>query len=154
MCFSQNLWQHSEATVYSHLEGCPVHLEPTIPWWKHIPTICHGLTQDALGQDQAPEHLQNIDETITWGNRAEEVFEKGRRIIQILLKAGFAIKQSKVKGPAQQIHLLGIKWQDGHCHIPIDVINKITAVSPPINKKRNTSFLRCHEFLENTYSRL
>ena len=47
--------------------------------------------------------LQNIDDIIMRGNTAEEVFEKGKKIVQILLKAGFAIKQSKVKGPAQGI---------------------------------------------------
>ncbi|KAJ7408136.1 hypothetical protein BTVI_60726 [Pitangus sulphuratus] len=43
----------------------------------------------------------------------KEVFEKGEKIIQILLKAGFTIKKSKVKGPAKEIQFLGVKWQDG-----------------------------------------
>ena len=77
----------------------------------------------------APEHLQYIDDIIMWGNKAEEVFEKGKRVIQILLKAGFAIKKSKVKGPAQEIQFLGIKWQDGRRHVPMDVVNKIATVS-------------------------
>ncbi|KFW67864.1 hypothetical protein AS28_02726, partial [Pygoscelis adeliae] len=76
-----------------------------------------------------------------WGNTAGEVFEKGNKIVQILLKAGFAIKQSKVKGPAQEIQFLGIKWQDGHRQIPMDVINKITAMSPPTSKKETQAFL-------------
>ncbi|KAK4810764.1 hypothetical protein QYF61_007738 [Mycteria americana] len=92
--------------------------------WKHSPTICHGLIQTALEQGEAPEHLQYIDDIIVWGNTAEEVFEKGKKIVQILLKAGFVIKQSKVKGPAQEIHFLGIKWQDGRRQIPMDVIKK------------------------------
>ena len=33
-----------------------------------------------------------------------------------------------------------MKWQDGHHHIPTDVINKITAMSPPTNKKETQSF--------------
>ncbi|KAK4810781.1 hypothetical protein QYF61_008753 [Mycteria americana] len=94
--------------------------------WKHSPIICHGLIQTALEHGEAPEHLQYIDDIIVWGNTAEEVFEKGKKIVQILLKAGFAIKQSKVKGPAQEIQFLGIKWQDGRHHIPMDVINKLT----------------------------
>lgn len=45
-----------------------------------------------------------------WRNKAEDVIEKGkRRFIQILLKAGFAIKKSKVKGPAQEIPFLRVK---------------------------------------------
>ncbi|RMC04027.1 hypothetical protein DUI87_19364 [Hirundo rustica rustica] len=68
--------------------------------WKHSPTICHGLIQAALEKGEAPEHLQYIDDIIVWGNTAMEVFEKGEKIIQILLKPGFAIKKSKVKGPA------------------------------------------------------
>ncbi|KAK4807210.1 hypothetical protein QYF61_024330 [Mycteria americana] len=39
--------------------------------WKHSPTICHGLIQMALEQGEAPEHLQYIDDIITWGNTAE-----------------------------------------------------------------------------------
>ncbi|RMC19114.1 hypothetical protein DUI87_03718 [Hirundo rustica rustica] len=65
--------------------------------WKHSPTICHGLIQTALEKGEPPEHLQYIDDIIVWGNTAGEVFEKGEKIIQILLKAGFAIKRSKVK---------------------------------------------------------
>ena len=39
------------------------------------------------------------------------------------------MKQSKVKGPAQGIQFLGIKWQD-RCHqIPMDVIYKIADMS-------------------------
>ena len=71
--------------------------------WKHSPTIYHGLIHAALENGEAPEHLQYIDDIIIWGNTAEEVFEKGEKIIQILLRAGFATKRSKVKGPAQEI---------------------------------------------------
>ncbi|GAB0207437.1 hypothetical protein GRJ2_003209300 [Grus japonensis] len=60
--------------------------------WKHSPTICHGLIQAALEKGEAPEHLQYIDDIIVWGNSAEEVFEKGKNIGQILLQAGFTIK--------------------------------------------------------------
>ncbi|KAK4810590.1 hypothetical protein QYF61_007327 [Mycteria americana] len=108
--------------------------------WKHSPTICHGLIQTALEQGEAPEHLQYIDDIIVWGNTAEEVFEKGKKIVQILLKAGSAIKESQVKGPAQEIQFLGIKWQDGRRQIPMDVINKITAMSPPTSKKETQAF--------------
>ncbi|GAB0209579.1 macrophage immunometabolism regulator [Grus japonensis] len=91
--------------------------------WKHSPTICHGLIQNALEQGEAPEHLQYIDDIIVWGTSAEEVSEKGKKIIQILLKSGFTIKKRQVKGPAQDIQFLGVKWQDGHHQIPMDVIN-------------------------------
>ncbi|RMC21029.1 hypothetical protein DUI87_01885 [Hirundo rustica rustica] len=109
--------------------------------WKHSPTICHGLIQAALEKGEAPEHLQYIDDIIVWGNTAMEVFEKGEKIIQILLKAGFEIKQSKVKGPAREIQFLGVKWQDGRRQIPTEVINKITAMSPPTSKKETQAFL-------------
>ncbi|GAB0208836.1 hypothetical protein GRJ2_003349300 [Grus japonensis] len=110
--------------------------------WKHSPTISHGLIQAALGEKgEAPEHLQYIDDIIVWGNSAEVVSEKGKKIIQILLQAGFAIKPSKVKGPAQEIQFLGIRWYDGRRQIPMDVINKIAAMSPPINKKETQAFL-------------
>ncbi|GAB0203259.1 hypothetical protein GRJ2_002791500 [Grus japonensis] len=110
--------------------------------WKHSPTICHGLIQTALEKGEAPEHLQYIDDISVWGNRAaEEVSEKGKKIIQILLKAGFAIKRSKVKGPAQEIQFSGIRWHDGRRQIPMDIINKIAALSPPTNKKETQAFL-------------
>jgi len=72
---------------------------------------------------------------------AEEVFEKGEKIVQILLKAGFAIKQSKVKGPVQETHFFGIKWQDGHRQILMDVLKKIAAMSPPTTKNKAQAFL-------------
>ncbi|KFV19647.1 hypothetical protein N340_06936, partial [Tauraco erythrolophus] len=108
--------------------------------WEHSPTICHGLIQTALEQGETLEHLQYIDDIIIWGNTAEKVFEIGKKIVQILLKAGFAVKCSKVKGPAQEIQFLGIKWQDGRGHIPVDVINKIAAMSPPTTKKETQAF--------------
>ncbi|KAJ7413132.1 hypothetical protein BTVI_44166 [Pitangus sulphuratus] len=77
--------------------GHPVHLELTVQGWKQSPTICHRLIQIALKKDKGVEHLKYIDYIIIWGNTEEEVFEKGEKIIQILLKANFAIKERKVK---------------------------------------------------------
>ncbi|OWK55368.1 Gag-Pol polyprotein [Lonchura striata] len=81
--------------------------------WKHNPTICHGLIQAALEKSEAPEHLQYIDDII----------------------------KSKVKGPAREIQFLRVKWQDERRQIPTDIINKITAMSPPTNKKKTQAFL-------------
>lgn len=66
----------------------------------------------AVEQGDVPEHLQCIDGTLMWGSKTEKVFEKGKKTTQILLKAGFAIDQSKVKGPAQEMWFLGVKRQD------------------------------------------
>ncbi|RMC16943.1 hypothetical protein DUI87_06198 [Hirundo rustica rustica] len=82
-----------QASVFLHMEGSAVHLEPTAPGVEAQPTICHGLIQAALEKSEALEHLQYIDDIIVWGNTAAEVFEKGKEIIQILLEAGFAIKK-------------------------------------------------------------
>ncbi|RMC20177.1 hypothetical protein DUI87_01023 [Hirundo rustica rustica] len=81
-----------------------------------------------------------------WGKKAE-VFEKEKKTPQILLKAVFTIKRSKVKGPEEQIQFLGIKWQDGHCLDPMDVVNKIATISPPANKKETQAFLGLVGFL-------
>ncbi|KAJ7415168.1 hypothetical protein BTVI_38988 [Pitangus sulphuratus] len=86
--------QRVQATVCLHLEGCPVYLEATAPG---VETQSHHLPlsdPDCIGMGEASEHLQYIDDIIVWGKTAE-VFEKGSKIIQIPLKAGFAIKQSK-----------------------------------------------------------
>ncbi|KAJ7412000.1 transient receptor potential cation channel subfamily M member 6 [Willisornis vidua] len=68
---------------------------------------CHGLIQTALEKGEVPELLQYIDDVIMWGNTAGKVFEKGRKIIQILLKASSAKQQSEVVGPAKEIQILG-----------------------------------------------
>ncbi|NXF10081.1 POL5 protein, partial [Smithornis capensis] len=126
--------------------------------YKHSPTIAHtalaelstnrnpgmaghGLIQATLQKGEAHRHLQYIDDIIVWGDTAEEVFRKREKIMQILLDASFAIKRSKVKGPAREIQFLRVKWQDGHRQIPTEVINKITAMSPPTKKKETQSFL-------------
>ncbi|KAF4802831.1 hypothetical protein TURU_021646 [Turdus rufiventris] len=74
-------------------------------------------------------------------HREITVFEKGEEIIQILAGADFAIQKSKVKGPAQEIQFLAVKWQDRRHQIPTEVINKITAMSPPTSKKEIQAFL-------------
>ncbi|KFQ81744.1 hypothetical protein N337_13039, partial [Phoenicopterus ruber ruber] len=109
--------------------------------WKHNPTISRGLIQATLEQGEALEHLQYIDDIIVWGNTAEVGFEKWKKIMQILLKASFAIKQSKVKGPVQETHFLGIKWQGGCHQIQMDEIKKIAAMCPPTSRKETQAFL-------------
>ncbi|GAB0186980.1 hypothetical protein GRJ2_001163300 [Grus japonensis] len=109
--------------------------------WKHGPTICHGLIQTALEKGEAPEHLQYIDDIIVWGSSAEEVSEKGKKIIQILLQVGLTLLCFMAKGPAQEIQFLGVRWHDGQRQIPMDIINKIAAMSPPTNKKETQAFL-------------
>ena len=64
--------------------------------WKHSSTICHELIQTALEKGEAPEHLQYISDIIVWGDTAEEIFEKGEKVVQIILKASFAIKWSRI----------------------------------------------------------
>ncbi|KAK4825458.1 LOW QUALITY PROTEIN: hypothetical protein QYF61_027613 [Mycteria americana] len=117
---------------------CSVPSESTAPG---VETVLPFAVEWHLEQGEAPEHLQYLDDISVWGNTAAEVFEKGKKIVQILLKAGFAIKQSKAKGPAREIQFFGIKWPDGHCQIPMDVINKTTAKSPPSSKKETQAFL-------------
>lgn len=56
--------------------------------------------------DPVPEYLQYIEGIIV-GNTAAEVFETGKKTVQIPLKA--AIKQSKVLEPPQEIQFLKIK---------------------------------------------
>ncbi|GAB0210190.1 hypothetical protein GRJ2_003484800 [Grus japonensis] len=79
--------------------------------WKHSPTICHGLIQTALEKAEAPEHLQYTDDIIVWGNSAEEVSEKGKKLIQILLQAGFTIKQRNPNHPG--ILEVIMDWPEG-----------------------------------------
>ncbi|KFV67118.1 hypothetical protein N307_07263, partial [Dryobates pubescens] len=109
--------------------------------WVHSSTICHEVIQTALEKGGAPEHLQFTNDIIVWGETAEEVYQKGKRIIDILLEAGFAIKRSKVKGPAREIQFLGVQWQDGRRHIPQEVVNRVATVVHPKNKKETQSFL-------------
>ncbi|RMB88695.1 hypothetical protein DUI87_34935 [Hirundo rustica rustica] len=124
-----------QASVFLHMEGSAVHLEPTAPGVEAQPTICHGLIQAALEKSEALEHLQYIDDIIVGGNTAAEVFEKGKEIIQILLEAGFAIKKSKVKGPAHEIQFLGVKWQDGRQQIPTE--SQIVSPLYLVTRKKN-----------------
>ncbi|KAF4804777.1 hypothetical protein TURU_004352 [Turdus rufiventris] len=129
-----------QASVCFHLEGRAVYLQSSVPGEETQPHH-HGLIQAALEKGKAPEQLQYIDDIIVWGNTAVEVFEKGEKIIQILLRASFAIKKSKVKGPAREIQFLGVKWQDGRHQIPTEIIDNITAMSPPTSKKETQVFL-------------
>jgi len=55
---------------------------------------------------------------------SRESFSEREKKFQILPKAAFSIKQSKVKEPEQEIQSLGIKRQDRHHQIPVDVITE------------------------------
>lgn len=66
---------------------------------------------------------------------------KGKKNSSNPSEGSFAVKQSKLKGPIQNIQSLGIKWQGVCCQIPKNVINKIRAMSPPTNKKETQPFL-------------
>ncbi|KFV68133.1 hypothetical protein N307_15260, partial [Dryobates pubescens] len=109
--------------------------------WVHSSSICHAVIHDALEKSGAPEDIQFIDDIIAWSKTAEEVFEKVNKIIDILLKAGFTIKQDKVKGPAREIQFLGVWWQDGHHPIPVDVVNGVSTMANPMNKQETLLFL-------------
>ncbi|PKU35459.1 hypothetical protein llap_14243 [Limosa lapponica baueri] len=110
---SRSLWQQSAGHSLLSLGGAFSTPGIDCPRGGNSPAVCHGLIQTALEQGEAPEHLQCIGNNIIWGNTAEKVSEKGNKTVQILLRAGLAIKQSKAEGPAQEIQFLGIKRQDG-----------------------------------------
>lgn len=61
--------------------------------------------------------------------------------MQIVLKASPAIKQRKVQKPAQEIQFSEVKCQDGHYQIPLDMIIKIAAMSPPTSNKDTQAVL-------------
>ncbi|RMC19617.1 hypothetical protein DUI87_03177 [Hirundo rustica rustica] len=94
-----------------------------------------------------PQPCQNVWVTLAQTLQQENIClstastENPMSTCLILLEDGFAIKKSKVKRPACEIQFLGVKWQDGRPQIPTDVINKITAMSPPTNKKETQAFL-------------
>ena len=60
-----------------------------------------------MEEEKAPEHLHYISGIIVRGDTAEEVLEKGKKILQNSLKADFALKEIKAKGRAQQILMQG-----------------------------------------------
>ncbi|XP_074425969.1 uncharacterized protein LOC141736129 isoform X3 [Larus michahellis] len=92
----QSLRRHSsrvQATVCFHLERGPVYLELIAPAVETQPYYLPWTDPDCTGEKGgAPEHLEYIDDINIQGNTAE-VFEKGEKVIQILLEASFAIKQ-------------------------------------------------------------
>ncbi|RMC03707.1 hypothetical protein DUI87_19699 [Hirundo rustica rustica] len=75
----------------------------------------------------------------TW-NRLPQGWKHSPTICHGLIQTALE-KRSKVKGPAQEIQFLGVKWQDGRRQIPTEVINKIIAMSPPTSKKETQAFL-------------
>lgn len=46
-----------------------------------------------------------------WGNREEEVFEKGKKTVQILLMVGFDVKQREVIDSKEEVNFFRIKLQ-------------------------------------------
>ncbi|XP_063996211.1 colorectal mutant cancer protein isoform X6 [Pogoniulus pusillus] len=130
-----------QASVCIHLEMNPV---PVQPFASGVETLFNVLSlrdPQCIGEVTAPDHILFIDDIIVWVQTAKEVFKKGNKIIDILLQAGFAIKRDKVKGSAREIQFLGMWCQNSHCYIPQDVINKISTMTFPTNKKDTLSFL-------------
>ncbi|TRZ09183.1 hypothetical protein HGM15179_017923 [Zosterops borbonicus] len=123
------------------------------PGTGNSPSICRVLIQSELEEGKAPKYLQHIDDVILWGYTVEDVFDKGKKIIQVLLKASGAIKQSKVKGPVQEIQILGVKWQDECCQIPMDVVKTIAANNPTNQQEGNTGFPSHYRFMKDVVFR-
>ena len=44
-----------------------------------------------------------------WGNREEEVFENGKKTVQILLMVGFDVKQREVTDSKEEVNFFRIK---------------------------------------------
>lgn len=79
--------------------------------------------------------------SLNGGIQLGEFLRKERGSFRFSRKLFFSIKPSKVQGPAQEMQFLGVKWRDGRCQIPTDVIKTIPAVSPPTSKKERQVFL-------------
>ena len=140
MCFSQSLGQHRAGLHVLPLGGACNAPGIDCPRVETQPYRLSWADPDCTGTGEAPKHLLYTDHIIAWGNTAEVVFEKGKKIIQNFLKASSAIKQRKVKGPALEILFVGVKWKDGCRQIPVDVVDTITALSPPTSKKETQAF--------------
>lgn len=111
------------ATFCFYVRGIPVYLESTAPGMKMQPYHLSWADPDCTGMGEAPERLQYIGDISIWGNTKEECFKKRNKIIQVVLKAFFfffAIKQSKIKGPVQEIQVLRIKWENRCYQIRMD----------------------------------
>ena len=147
---SPSLWQQSAGHSLLAPGGASWNRLPQ--GWKHSPTICHGLIQTALGKGEAPEHLQYIDNIIVWGDTAEEVFEKGQKIVQILLKAGFAIKRSK--GTCARKLVFGDKMARRAPSNPNGYHQQNSSYVSTNQQKGSPSLLRYCGFLEDAHPKL
>lgn len=77
--------------------------------YKHSCTICHGLIQTALEHSKA-EHLQHINDIIVWcGSTDKFLEEREKKKTSQNPQHPFCYK-TKVKGLAQEVPFLGIKW--------------------------------------------
>jgi len=89
------------------------------------------LIQTALEQSEAPKYLQYIDYIIVWGNTSEEVFEREKNNTDSF-ESWFCHKPKQ-----DQRTCTGDPVFRSKMAVPMDVINKITAVSPPTEKKKH-----------------
>lgn len=78
-----------QVTVCFHLKECPVRLESADPGVETALSFVMGCS--ILERGEAPECQQYIDGISVWGNTVEG-FEVGKKITQVLLKTGCAIK--------------------------------------------------------------
>lgn len=111
-----------------------------LPWgWKQT-AICHGHWNRVM-----PLNISNTLVTSLCGaTQQRNCLRRGKKIWLLLI---LPIKQSKVKGTAQEIWFLGAECP-GVRHIPMGVISQITATSLPAKQKHNFFSRHCR-FLEN-----
>lgn len=64
----------------------------------HSSTLCHGPIQAVLEQEAAQEHLHYIDDTIMWGNTAEEVFKKQKKYLKSFWKLVLPLNKVRSRG--------------------------------------------------------
>ncbi|PKU33224.1 hypothetical protein llap_16472 [Limosa lapponica baueri] len=140
--------------IFSDLDNLQTSLDPdalqiTGPVWRKWKLICQLESQGVISKTRSPFNSPiwpvrkpNGKWRLTVDYRGlNQVAPPLNAAVPDMLQLHYELESKEVKGPAQEIQFLAIKWQDGRRQIPKDVINKITAMSPPTNKKETQTFL-------------
>ena len=109
--------------------------------YLHSPTICHRLVTEGLAKWPWPTEVRlfhYIDGILLTRDSLAELEKAVTQMLSHLKSCGWAVNETKLRGPGLSVRFLGVVWSGKTKVIPNKVIGQIQAYqTPPTDSSRH-----------------